>query len=59
MAAIIRQPEYEGEERAGKWIVVAIVAIGVFMVTLDSSIVNISLPAIAHYFGVPLNGTIE
>lgn len=58
-AAIIGQTEHEDEERAGKWIVVAIVAIGVFMVTLDSSIVNISLPAIAHYFGVPLNGTIE
>lgn len=31
-----------GEERAGKWAVLAIVAIGVFMATLDSSIVNIS-----------------
>lgn len=59
MAAAVRSPEHEGEEGAGKWIVVAIVAIGVFMVTLDSSIVNISLPAIAQYFGVPLNGTVE
>ncbi len=59
MTATVRAPEHEDEERAGKWIVVAIVAIGVFMVTLDSSIVNISLPAIAHYFRVPLNGTIE
>ena len=37
----------------------AIVGIGVFMATLDSSIVNISLPAIASYFGVPLNGEVE
>src|SRR5438270_2680598 len=29
------------------------------MATLDTSIVNISLPTIAHYFGVPLNGAIE
>lgn len=46
-------------ETAGKWTVLAIVAIGVFMSTLDSSIVNISLPAIAHYFGVSLNGAVE
>ncbi|HTX71730.1 MAG TPA: MFS transporter [Rectinemataceae bacterium] len=42
-----------------KWAVFAVVAIGVFMGTLDSSIVNISLPTIARDFGVPLNGTIE
>ncbi len=42
-----------------KWIVFAIVAIGVFMSTLDSSIVNISLPTIATSFGVPLSGAIE
>lgn len=47
------------EERAGKWTVLAIVAIGVFMATLDSSIVNISLPAIAAYFRVPLSGAVE
>jgi EmrB/QacA subfamily drug resistance transporter len=35
------------------------VAIGVFMSTVDSSIVNISLPAIASFFGVPLNGAVE
>jgi EmrB/QacA subfamily drug resistance transporter len=46
-------------ERAGKWTVMAIVAIGVFMATLDTSIVNISLPTIAHDFGVPLSGAIE
>ena len=42
-----------------KWAVFAIVAIGVFMGTLDGSIVNISLPTIARDFGVPLGGTIE
>ncbi|HEX8037230.1 MAG TPA: MFS transporter [Ktedonobacterales bacterium] len=48
-----------GGERANKWAVFGIVATGVFMSTLDSSIVNISLPAIARYFGVPLSGAIE
>ena len=42
-----------------KWAVLVIVAVGVFMATLDSSIVNISLPSIAHYFGVPLSGSVE
>ncbi len=46
-------------EHASKWAVFSIVAIGVFMATLDSSIVNISLPTIAREFGVPLNGAIE
>src|SRR5256886_17485338 len=36
-----------------------IIDIGVFMATFDSSIVNISLPAIARYFGVPLSGEVE
>ncbi len=42
-----------------KWVVLGILACGVFMSTLDSSIVNISLPAIAHYFKVPLSGSVE
>src|ERR1700755_2471952 len=42
-----------------KWATFAIVAIGVFMATLDSSIVNVSLPAIAHYFAVPLGAAVE
>jgi len=46
-------------EHANKWATFAILAIGVLMATLDSSIVNISLPVIAHYFGVPLNGAVE
>ncbi len=45
--------------KPGKWSVLAIIAIGVFMATLDSSIVNISLPAIASSFGVPLSGAVE
>ncbi len=49
----------EFQEPAGKWTVLAIVGLGVFMATLDSSIVNISLPAMARYFGVPLSGSIE
>src|SRR2546421_3466394 len=49
----------DSAERANKWAVLAIIAVGVFMATLDSSIVNISLPTIAHYFGVPLNGAVE
>ncbi len=53
------QPGQDGEERAGKWSVMVIVAIGVFMATLDSSIVNISLPRIAHDFSVPLSGAVE
>lgn len=48
-----------GDETAGKWAVLLVTAVGVFMATLDSSIVNISLPAIAKYFHVPLNGAVE
>src|SRR6266516_7145944 len=54
-----QQPVAAGSQRANKWAVLAIVAIGVFMATLDSSIVNISLPTIARYFGVPLSGEVE
>ena len=42
-----------------KWATFAIVAVGVFMATLDTSIVNVSLPAIAHYFEVPLGAAVE
>src|SRR6202521_3749686 len=51
--------QQEGREYSNKWVVFAILAIGIFMATLDSSIVNISLPAIASYFGVPLSGAVE
>lgn len=49
----------EAPRSPGKWAVLAILAIGIFMATLDASIVNISLPNIAQYFHVPLNGAIE
>jgi EmrB/QacA subfamily drug resistance transporter len=39
--------------------VIALVCVGMFMTTLDSSIVNIGLPSIAHVFHTPLTGTIE
>jgi EmrB/QacA subfamily drug resistance transporter len=39
--------------------VVALVWTGLFMTTLDASIVNIGLPTIARAFGSPLSGTIE
>ena len=42
----------------GKWVVLALDGVGTFMTTLDSSIVNISLPAIARSFGTPLSGTL-
>lgn len=48
-----------GNGQPSKWAVLAILAIGILMVTLDSSIVNISLPSIAMYFHVPLGGTME
>jgi MFS family permease len=50
--------DYEPKQ-PNKWAVLGIVAVGVFMTNLDSSIVTISLPAIAHFFGVPLSGAIE
>ena len=48
-----------GAETANKWAVLALAGTAAFMTTLDASIVNISLPAIAHTFGVALTGTIE
>jgi EmrB/QacA subfamily drug resistance transporter len=47
------------EERANKWAVFALAAPGAFMTTLDSSIVNISLPSIARAFQAPLGGAVE
>src|SRR5260370_20593040 len=49
----------DAQEHANKWVVLILVALGAFMTTLDSSIVNISLPAIAHTFGVGVSGAIE
>ena len=39
--------------------VLLLVWTGLFMTTLDASIVNSGLPAIAQAFGTPLNGTVE
>ena len=44
---------------ATKWAVFALVSVGTFMTTLDSSIVNIAVPAIAGSFGTPVGGPIE
>jgi len=58
-SAASQQKADDWQEHANKWAVLGIVAVGVFMATLDSSIVNISLPTIAQFFGVPLNGEVE
>src|SRR5213594_3603601 len=42
-----------------KWLTLAVVALGTLMTALDASIVNISLPSIAHTFHTPLGGAIE
>jgi EmrB/QacA subfamily drug resistance transporter len=46
-------------ERANRWVVLALSGSAALMTTLDSSIVNIALPSIAHAFAAPLTGTIE
>jgi EmrB/QacA subfamily drug resistance transporter len=43
----------------GKWSTFLVVGIGVLMATLDSSIVNISLPTIARAFQRPVNGLLQ
>lgn len=57
--AFQRNIQDDGKEHASKWAVFAIIAIGIFMAALDSSIVNISLPSIAREFGTLLNGAVE
>src|SRR5262245_39601453 len=52
-------PAAGAEERANKWAVLGLVGLATFMTTLDSSIVNISLPSIARAFGVALGGAVE
>ncbi len=41
------------------WVTLGLVMVGTFMTTLDTSIVNISLPAMAGAFGTQLSGAIE
>src|SRR5215469_1484600 len=47
------------DECANRWAVLVLSGSAAFMTTLDSSIVNIALPAIARAFGVPLTGAVE
>jgi EmrB/QacA subfamily drug resistance transporter len=47
------------QELANPWITFVLVAVGTFMIMLDTSIVNISLPSIAETFHTPVGGTIE
>ena len=47
------------QEPANPWITFALVAVGTFMIMLDASIVNISLPSIARTFHTPVGGAIE
>jgi MFS family permease len=42
-----------------KWAVLGLVAVGTFMTSLDTSIVNISLPSIARTFHTPFGGAVE
>lgn len=56
---MLRGARLPGDEYANKWIVLVLAGSATFMTTLDSSIVNISLPNIAHAFRIPLSGSIE
>jgi EmrB/QacA subfamily drug resistance transporter len=47
------------QEPANPWITFGLVAVGTFMIMLDTSIVNISLPSIARTFDTPVGGAIE
>src|SRR5437588_12561362 len=60
LPTLFHVPKASGDvqEQANKWVVLILVALGAFMTTLDSSIVNIALPAIAHTFGVGVSGAI-
>jgi hypothetical protein len=48
-----------GQPTALRRAVVVLVCVGMFMTTLDASIVNIGLPSIARAFRTPLSGTID
>lgn len=49
------KPGKPGTAALPPWVGFSIVALGVFMSTLDSSIVNVALPAIREDFDAPLN----
>ena len=49
--------ERNKEKRGNKWSVFLVVAVGVFMATLDSSMVNVALPSIMREFKSPLHLT--
>ncbi len=54
--AATSKPDATGErpESANKWLVLVLAATSAFLMSLDASIVNIGLPAMARDFGVPL-----
>ena len=47
------------QAHANKWAILGLVVLGTFMTTLDTSIVNISLPSIARTFHAPFGGAVE
>jgi EmrB/QacA subfamily drug resistance transporter len=49
----------EEEDQMNRWLVLALAASSSFITTLDGSIVNIGLPAIAETFHVGVSGAIE
>jgi len=48
------EADRSGERPLNPWLVLATVSIGTFMATLDSSSVNVALPAIAHDYGASI-----
>lgn len=55
---MIKNIQNENISSSYKWTILAIVSIGVFMSTLDGSIVNVALPTISEYFNTDIT-TIE
>ena len=52
-------PTSKRQDHVNKWVILALSASASFMTTLDSSIVNIGLPSIAHTFHVGISGSTE
>ncbi|MFC1827218.1 hypothetical protein ACFLZQ_04740, partial [Thermodesulfobacteriota bacterium] len=48
------ETDQKSSPKAQNWLIFLMVAIGIFMATLDGSIVNIALPSIMADFAVPL-----